>query len=60
MKFKQCVVRMRINLVNVGASAIRLIYFYYQCNSESSLFFPSSGPFTRPHPAVWRMVFGEW
>lgn len=20
---------------------------------------PSSGPFTRPHPAVWRIVFGE-
>lgn len=19
-----------------------------------------SGPFTRPHPAIWRMVFGEW
>lgn len=18
------------------------------------------GPFTRPHPAIWRMVFGEW
>lgn len=36
MKFKQCVVRVRINLENVGASAIRFIYFHYQYNSKSS------------------------
>lgn len=24
------------------------------------LFFLITGPFTRPHPAIWRIVFGKW
>lgn len=36
VKYDVCVVRVRINMVNVGAIVIRFIYFHYQCNSKSS------------------------
>lgn len=39
---------------NIWAGLIAVIFFLLLI---STLAFPN-GPFTRPHPAVWRMVFG--
>lgn len=39
---------------NIWAGILALIFFFMII---SVLTFPN-GPFTRPHPAVWRMLFG--
>lgn len=39
---------------NIWAGLIAVVFFLLLI---STLAFPN-GPFTRPHPAVWRMVFG--
>lgn len=56
VKYDVCVVRVRMSLVSLGLSIFTISVIQ---SHLKLLIVPSSGPFTRPHPAVWRMVFGE-
>lgn len=54
------VVRVNINSGKFVPVSLDGAMFTVNCSrNEPKAIVPSSGPFTRPHPAVWRMVFGE-